>query len=119
MSGLVPVFNYLVPAVGTTKAYTFNDPLVADVPAQINWAQISLDGDRFTPSGLLCNNDTGANIRVIVSGTGYEIVIPVGANLQMPYPAPLDHTVTILCASSVQPKITFVDYPVIPFVLFP
>jgi hypothetical protein len=109
---LQSTYNFLVPAAGGTSAYTITQPTDVDT---FNSGQItSISGQPFTPSGIIINNVNGTNNAVVrIEPIGFEIVCPAGAQMGMAYPAVLDHSATFTdCDGAV---LTFVDYPVIPY----
>lgn len=110
---LLNVSNYIVPAAGTTRGYTVRkvfDPLLPDV---IDFRQIALDGQPYRPSGVFVDNTRNSDpLTVVVNEIGFTIIVPAGANVATPYPAPIQHSVTII--GNGEAVLVFVDFPVIP-----
>lgn len=110
---LLNVSNYIVPAAGTTRGYSVRkvfDPLQPDV---IDFRQIALDGQPYRPSGVFVDNTRNSDpLTVVVNEIGFTIIVPAGANVATPYPAPIQHSVTII--GNGEAVLVFVDFPVIP-----
>ncbi len=109
------VFNFLVPAAGGTSAYSISNPGDNEVA---NFAQItSISGQAFCPSGVVIDNtQNGSAITITIQPINHKIVCPAGAQMGVSYPATLGHTAEF--ANGAGAVVTFVDYPVIPY-LFP
>lgn len=113
-TGLQSVTNFLVPATGSTNAYQIRETFTG-VPKFIEFNSIELDGQAFRPSGVIADNTQGdGDLVILINEISYRIIVPAGQTLQMPYPAPLNHTVNI--SGDGDATVLFVDYPVIPYV---
>lgn len=112
IGGLISTYNYLVPAAGTTSAFSCQG-VVASSTA-LDFSQVtSNSGSPFNPSGVVIDNTTGTEIvTVTVQQTGFTISCPVGAQMGIQYPAPAGHTVLVTANGA---NLAFVDYPVIPY----
>lgn len=112
--GLEPLQNYLVPASGTTHGYRFTETMESGKVYEISFRDFQLNGRPFAPSGVLIDNTRGdADVSVIINEVSYRIVCKKGEFLHLPYPAPLQQTVTLQGEGLT--TIIFVDYPVLPF----
>lgn len=112
-TGLQSVTNFLVPATGSTNAYQIRDTF-SSTPKFINFNNVELDGQAFRPSGVIVDNTQGDDdLVILINEISYRIVVPAGQTLQMPYPAPLNHTANI--TGDGDATVLFVDYPVIPY----
>lgn len=112
--GMQSVTNFLVPATGSTNAYLVSEAFGA-TPYFQDFNNVALDGIPFRPSGVVIDNSQGTgDLVVLINEISYRIICPAGSTLQMPYPAPMNHTANI--TGSGQPAtVLFVDYPVIPY----
>ena len=116
MAGTQPVSNFLVPATGSTNAYRLTQIFNATNPLFVDFTIISLDGIPFRPSGVIIDNKNGTTaLNVLINEMGLNISCPAGKFMQMPYPAPLNHTANILGDGTNQATVVFVDYPLIPW----
>jgi hypothetical protein len=109
-----PVNNYLVPASGTTNAYSVTRNFNANA-FTIDFREYELDGVPFVPSGVFINNTSGSSpLRITIGAMdGYAVECPAGAILQTQYPAPFDQIVTV--TGNGVASLIFVDFPVLPF----
>lgn len=112
---LVNTYNYLVPAAGTTRSYRVTQNFMLGEVKHCDFRNMALDGVSFVPSGVLVDNTRGTGDCVItIIEFAWRIVVPAGAMINMPYPAPYNQTATIEGEGDV--TVVFVDYPVIPFI---
>jgi len=112
-TGLQAVSNFLVPATGSTNAYVLKETF-SSTPKFVNFDNVELDGIPFRPSGVLIDNSQGANtLTVLINEISFRISCPAGEMVQMPYPAPVNHTANITGNGTA--TVVFVDYPVVPF----
>lgn len=112
--GTQPVQNYLVPATGTTHAWRFAKNFLAGEFEVIEFRNIALNGRPFAPSGVLIDNTNGtADCVVTILEYTYNIVCKKGQTLNLPYPAPLEQSVSVTGEGPV--TVIFVDYPVLPY----
>lgn len=114
-NGLQSVTNFLVPATGSTNAFVIHQAFSA-TPLLQNFNNVELDGIPFRPSGVIIDNTAGTSaLTVLINEIGYNIVCAAGKTLQMPYPAPVNHSANITGDPANVATVVFVDYPVIPF----
>lgn len=106
------VFNFLVPAAGGTSAYAMSNPSDTEVA---NFAQItSISGQAFCPSGVVVDNTQNASeLTITIQPINHKIKCPAGAQMGVSYPATLGHTAEFQNGNGA--VVTFVDYPVIPY----
>jgi len=110
---LQSVTNFLVPATGSTNAYAVSQVFSA-TPTFVDFNNVALDGLPFRPSGVLIDNSQGTGpLTVLINEISYAMTCAAGELLNMPYPAPVNHTANI--TGNGQATVIFVDYPVIPF----
>lgn len=110
---LTSVTNYLVPATGSTNAFSIRQNFSA-TPYYQEFSSQGLDGIPFRPSGVIIDNSQGTGpLTVLINENSYRMVVPAGAGVQLPYPAPLNHTVNITGQGDA--TVIFVDYPVLPY----
>ena len=108
------VSNFLVPATGSTNSVVLDQILTAGVPVRFDFANYSISGIPFRPSGVLIDNSAAtAPTSVQIPEIGYTMICAVGEMLHLPYPAPLNHSAIVSGEGDV--TVIFVDYPVIPF----
>ena len=107
------VSNFLVPATGATNCVVFSDTLVAGTPKYFDFAAYQISGVPFRPSGVLIANTSANPVTVTIPQVGYSMTCAAGQILNLPYPAPLNHTAQISGNGSV--TVVFVDYPVVPY----
>lgn len=115
MSEIIPenVSNFLVPATGTTNVYPMRQSFTA-TPTVVDFNTVKLNGLAFRPSGVIMDNTAGDGpLTVLIREIGYSITAQVGQTIQLPYPAPLNHTAAI--TGDGIGVVMFVDYPVMPF----
>lgn len=115
--GLQQLINYMIPAVGTPRGYIFSKTLVAATPETIVFLGVQggyWAGQPFRPSGVYIDNTQGtAPLQVVINEVSYRMICPVGQTLNLPFPAPLDVTATIVGEGQV--TVIFVDVPVQPY----
>lgn len=115
-NGLTQVMNYMIPAIGTPRGFVQSGVLSA-TPLAIDFRNVSgggIDGQPFRPSGVFIDNTQGAGtLTIVLNEIAYQIQCPAGESLNLPYPAPIDLSVSI--TGSGQATIIFVDVPVIPY----
>lgn len=112
--GLEPLQNYLVPASGTTHGYRFTQTMEAARVYEISFRDFQLNGRAFAPSGVLIDNTRAdGDVSIIINEVAYRIVCKKGEFLHLPYPAPLQQTVSLQGEGLT--TVIFVDYPVLPF----
>lgn len=110
------VSNFLVPAQGTTNALAISQ-VFSSSPLRINFQDKGLDGVPFRPSGVVIDNTNGTGVlRVKINETGLTFDCIPGNTMQMPYPAPLNHSATIT-GNNEHATVIFVDYPLIPNII--
>ena len=109
---LLSTFNYLVPAAGTTNAFSCTNVQAAN--DAIDFSQVtSQSGLPFNPSGLQIDNNNGTVPAVFtIVQTGFSVSCPVGKQMGVQFPAPAGFTVQVTCNGA---NFAFVDYPVIPY----
>lgn len=109
---LLSTFNYLVPAAGTTNAFSCRNVVAAG--DAIDFSQVTAQsGLPFNPSGLQVDNINGSVPAVFtIVQTGFSISVPVGKQQGIQFPAPAGFTVQVTCNGA---NFAFVDYPVIPY----
>lgn len=109
---LISTYNYLVPAAGTTSAYTL--PALTAVASAIDFSQVSLlSGLTFNPSGVQIDNTNGTTaVTIVIQPVGFTITCPIGKQMGIQFPAPAGCTAIITATGA---NIAFVDYPVIPY----
>lgn len=109
------VSNYLVPATGSPNAYVIKDTFTAS-PQSVNFQNIQLNGLAFRPSGVIIDNTKSASVlNVLIPEMSFNISCPAGASLNMPYPAPMNHSASITGAGDAEATVIFVDYPLQPY----
>lgn len=109
-----PVMNYMVPASSSPNAVIVRETF-GIVPHIVNFNDTQLSGVPFRPSGVYVDNVSGDNsILMVINEISLTIVIPAGAFLAIPYPAPLNHTVSIYGQDDIA-TLVFVDFPVMPY----
>lgn len=109
------VSNYLVPATESPNAYVIKDTFTAS-PQSVNFQNIQLNGLAFRPSGVIIDNTKSASpLNVLIPEMSFNISCPAGASLNMPYPAPMNHTASITGAGDAEATVIFVDYPLQPY----
>lgn len=113
-------FNYLVPATGTVSGFNIQNVFTALLSYTKNFQQLEVDAAEFNPSGIFIDNSLGLGSLIItIVDTGQRIVTAPGSVKQVQYPAPMNHSVTIVSdignAETGQASVTFVDFPVMPF----
>lgn len=115
-NGLQQVINYMIPAVGTPRAYLQSGVLSA-TPVVLDFRNVSgggFDGQPFRPSGVFIDNTQGTGpLSITIVEMSYQIVCPAGQSLNLQFPAPTDITANITGAG--QATVVFVDFPVIPY----
>lgn len=109
---LLSTWNYLVPAAGTTSAYTLPALIGAAFPVDFN--KVSSDtGVNFNPSGVLIDNTAGTiPVTLVFPATGFTISCPIGKQMGLQFPAPQGITAVITASGA---NLAFVDYPVLPY----
>lgn len=106
----VSVLNYLVPAAGTPSAMPVELTLVAGVAQNIDFRTKQLDGQSFSPYGVLIDNTDGTAVCTVeIDGIGWTIRCPIGEAIQAKYPGPVQQSVTVNGEGVV--KFVFVNYP--------
>lgn len=115
-NGLQQVINYMIPAVGTPRAYFWSGVLTGS-PVTIDFRNISgggIDGQVFRPSGVFIDNTQGlGNVSITVNEISYQMICLPGELLNLQFPAPIDCTVSFV--GNGQATIAFVDFPVLPY----
>lgn len=115
-SGLNQVVNYMIPAVGTPRAYV-NSQVQSATPFTIDFSNVSggdIDGQPFRPSGVFIDNSQGTGaLTIVINQIAYRMTCPLGKSMNLQFPAPIDLTATITGLG--QATIVFVDFPVLPF----
>lgn len=115
-NGLTQVINYMIPAVGTPRAYIQSGVLSA-TPVAIDFRNVSgggIDGQPFRPSGVYIDNTQGTGtLTITLNEIAYQITCPAGEALNLPYPAPIELSVAITGLG--QATVIFTDVPVIPY----
>jgi hypothetical protein len=107
------VSNYLVPATSSPNAYLIRGTFSA-APEIVNFSNISLNGLAFRPSGVIIDNTAGTgSLNILIPEMSFNISCPAGASLNMPYPAPMNHTASITGLGDA--TVIFVDYPLQPY----
>lgn len=113
MPSTTPVNNFMVPATGTPNSVPVQGPFSA-TPTRVDFREISLNGEQFVPQGFFADNSAGAApIVITIEGMNYSIAVPVGAQMQSQYPAPIDQIVNI--TGNGAGTVVFCDFPVLPF----
>lgn len=109
---LISTYNYLVPAAGTTNAYTLTN--INTVATPLDFAQVaSQSGLPFNPSGVVIDNTVGVvPVVIVIRPINFTITCPVGKQMGMQFPAPAGLTAVITGNGA---NLAFVDYPVIPY----
>jgi len=111
--GIQSVTNFLVPATGSTNAFMIEQTFSA-TPYFQNFNNVELNGIPFRPSGVIIDNTSGTgDLTVLINELSFAITCPAGLSIQMPYPAPVNHSVNITGLG--EATVVFVDYPVVPF----
>jgi hypothetical protein len=74
----IKVSNYLVPATGGTGAVNvkYAGDGTFDLPINFDWAQYSLDGEPFQPSGFYAANFSSQSVYIKISGNDLVCEIP-------------------------------------------
>jgi len=115
-NGLTQVVNYMIPAVGTPRAYIQSGVLSA-TPVAIDFRGVdggNIDGQPFRPSGVFIDNTQGAGtLTIVLNEIAYAITCPAGESVNLQFPAPINLSVAI--TGNGQATIVFVDFPVIPY----
>lgn len=115
-NGLQQVINYMIPAVGTPRAYFWSGVLTGS-PVVIDFRSVSgggIDGQVFRPSGVFIDNTQGlGNVAITVNEISYQMICLPGELLNLQFPAPVDCTVSFV--GNGQATIAFVDFPVLPY----
>ena len=107
-----PVSNFLVPATGSTNAYTLRENFTA-TPKFFDPRNVGLDGAPFRPYGVIIDNTAGNDtLTVLVNEMSFTVNAEAGASVQMPFPAPVNCTFNI--TGDGDATVIFVDYPIIP-----
>ncbi len=116
MSGLQTAINYMIPAVGTPRMYALSQVFSA-TPFTLDFRGVTggyWDGQPFRPSGFYIDNTQGTGpLTIVINEISYQIVVPTAGSLNLPFPAPIDLSVTITGLG--QATIVFVDVPVMPY----
>ena len=108
--------NYLIPASGGTHAVSYRDQLSA-TPVGYDFRTYSINQFPFVPQGAYVDNSKNSTPVVLsFDVTGLTMTIPAGAYVALNFPAPKSMQISAT-GLGVTP-ITFVDYPVLPQVLF-
>lgn len=115
--GLQNTVNYMIPAVGSPRGYVMSQQFVAGTPVVLDFRNVSggsIDGQPFRPSGVYIDNSASANpVTVKINEMVYSMTCPAGQMLNLPYPAPVDVSVTV--TGDGVTTIIFVDVPVQPY----
>lgn len=115
-NGLQNVINYMIPAVGTPRAYVWSGTLGADT-VTVDFRGIEggmIDGQPFRPSGVFIDNTQGtSNLTVVVNEISYQMICVAGGLLNLQFPAPVELSVTF--SGTGPATLVFVDFPVLPF----
>lgn len=110
------VVNFLVPSSGTTNALVISKDFEGDY--HVNFNENSIDGSTFTPYGVYIDNIRGGtDLIVLISEINYMITCPPNSIVNMPYPAPRNHSAVITSHGGYTYTVVFVDHPVQPFKL--
>lgn len=105
--------NFLVPAMGTTRMYTFKQTMAAGEVYEIDFRDIGLDGRPFVPYSAIIDNSLGTGVLTIsILDVGYRVFCPAGGTTQQMYPAPFNQKVALTGEGDV--VVVFTDYPVMP-----
>lgn len=109
---LLSTYNYLVPAAGTTQAFSMRNAVAAG--DTVDFSQVtSSSGLPFNPSGVVIDNTNGSvPVVLVIVQTGFSITCPVGKQMGMQFPAPAGATVQVTANGA---NLAFVDYPVLPY----
>jgi len=115
-NGLSDAINYMIPAVGTPRMY-YDSRVYSATPVRIDFSAITggyWDGQPFRPSGLYMDNSAGVgDLTVVINEISFSITCPAGGYLNLPFPAPVFMTCSIV--GDGQATIVFVDVPVMPY----
>lgn len=114
-TGLQTVINYMIPAVGSPRAYVeygdFSELRSIDFR---NIAGGGIDGQQFNPSGVYIDNTRGtAPLSIKIKAIEYSFACPAGHSLHLPFPAPIDLIAEV--SGSDDATVAFTDVPVIPY----
>lgn len=102
------------PATGKPKCYNFFSPLQIGEKEVIDFREYSLDGQAFTPQGVIIDcRESNGDCAVKISGVEFTVKCAKGEMVQMPYPAPLSQIVEI--EGDGMTRVYFVDYVVMPY----
>lgn len=106
-------YNYLVPAAGTTSAYTLDTTSTPAAAQLVNFTQVGNNGIDFNPSGVQIDNVNGTeDVTIKILPIGFTIKCPMGKQMGAQFPAPAGCTAEVTASGAV---LAFVDYPVIPY----
>jgi hypothetical protein len=115
-NGLADAINFMIPAVGTPRMY-FNSQVFSATPFNIDFSGITggyWDGQPFRPSGVYIDNSAGAGpLTIVINQIAFSITCPAGGYLNLPFPAPVFMTCSIV--GNGQATVVFVDVPVMPY----
>lgn len=103
----IAVNNYLVPAVGTPRAFVFNEELFGE--RVLEFRSVKLDGENFVPTGVYSSQNNNAVSITIDQLANFAIALDAGESFN--YPAPPDQTIRI--NGSGVCNLIFVNYPII------
>lgn len=108
--------NYLVPSSGGTHCVPVTQAWNAQ-PAVLDWRQFSESSFPFQPQGVFVDNTPNANpLTISILPLGWNIVVPAGAQLMTPFPAPAAQTAQVTSSGGGGiATLMFVDFPVLPF----
>ncbi len=115
-NGILSVTNYLIPPVGSPRAYVHSSVLSA-TPAFLDFRETAggmIDGQPFRPNGVFIDNTLGAgDLVILLIEVNFRILCPAGDSLNAQFPAP--HNVTFNITGDGQATVLFVDFPVFPY----
>lgn len=109
--------NYLVPSSGGTHCVPVTAAWTAQ-PAVLDWRQFSESSFPFQPQGVFVDNTQNANpLTISIQPLGWNIVVPGGAQVMTPFPAPVAQTAQVSSSGGGGiATLMFVDFPVLPFI---
>jgi len=114
MNPLFSVSNFNRIGKGQPQCVRVLNELVAGVEQQVDFRDYEIDGDIFSPQGVMIDaTNADADCTVEIAETKFVITCAKGAMVCLPYPAVSMQTALINGAGNT--KVFFVDYPIFPY----
>lgn len=114
MNPLFNVSNFQRISAGQAQCVRLIESLVAGQEIQIDFRDYTIDGDSFSPQGVIIDaSQADADCVVEIAETKFRIVCAKGAMVQMPYPAVAMQTALINGDGNT--RVFFTNYPIFPY----